>query len=372
MIFELDSINQASKFGTDASKSATVKEITGMIRSALVFSGEILVTDSMLLDGLYFQEIGPHGLASELGVSVYDLPLKVIGVAGSLKESLAQKLANPAFVWQTKRSVDTVWPSPEVAAVWDEWCNAAEHEWYTYADVVRGEFPEKLNTRMNPREYFKGFHDKLIDVATEHEFTVDRSHFYAEYMAVIEDEGESGSRQHYQLYTWWNAAYLQMIAEQNGANWISFTRLSTRSRTMGFKSGRSFKVAKAFLARMHNLTPGAFGTVVSSIEKSQELFMDRPTTGNLRGLVFASMSSLETPQRHKVLRSSVVRAVLALAVIFVSLPFVDFAAIGLTTTWVVFGLMAVATAPWAELKTLIGLLDTSDTIELMMIDEHAT
>lgn len=69
MVFELDSINQASKFGIAGSKAAAIKEITGMIRSALVFSGELLVTDSMLLDGFYFQEIGPHGLASELGVS---------------------------------------------------------------------------------------------------------------------------------------------------------------------------------------------------------------------------------------------------------------------------------------------------------------
>ena len=67
MVAELDSIAQQEIFDSATDRAAAVGSLPGWLRGALVPSGRIPVTDSILPDGRYFIKLGPEGVAGELG-----------------------------------------------------------------------------------------------------------------------------------------------------------------------------------------------------------------------------------------------------------------------------------------------------------------
>lgn len=138
MVAELDSIAQQEVFDAATDRAAAVRAISGWLRSALVLSGRILVTDSMLLDGRYFMELGPEGVARELGASVRDLPLTICGVQPTLRAGLEQKLAQPGFEWQLHYGLSTRpdKPAKHHRRVWEKWLLALDEGSITYVCVL--------------------------------------------------------------------------------------------------------------------------------------------------------------------------------------------------------------------------------------------
>lgn len=99
LVFELDSVRQKERFEALGPQQA-IREITGMIRAALLLSERLNITDTMLFDGVYFAHMPPSKLAAALGVHTAELPLTVLCRKQTLKETTHAILSNLGFTWQ--------------------------------------------------------------------------------------------------------------------------------------------------------------------------------------------------------------------------------------------------------------------------------
>ena len=102
--------------------------VVGALRVAHLIGGEILVTDSMLLDSRFFTTVGPRDLATLLGSPPGDLPLTVLVNGPTVGDALEDKLARgQGFRWQLAGQHQREgWVTPEIRSAWDEWVRAAE------------------------------------------------------------------------------------------------------------------------------------------------------------------------------------------------------------------------------------------------------
>ena len=75
---ELDSVAMRRLHDDSTDPSRAMARVVGALRVAHLIGGEILVTDSMLLDSRFFTTVGPRDLATLLGSPPGDLPLTVL------------------------------------------------------------------------------------------------------------------------------------------------------------------------------------------------------------------------------------------------------------------------------------------------------
>lgn len=108
LIADFDSVEQRDFFACSANDpttlSTTITRLTGLLRTALLLSEVVCLTDMMIFDGAYFARIGLHDLGRELGMSSWRLPLVVLSRPhdGSVdfRAALESRLDNPNFIWQ--------------------------------------------------------------------------------------------------------------------------------------------------------------------------------------------------------------------------------------------------------------------------------
>ena len=111
MVADFDSVRQKDLWQREGEAEAN-RRLTGMLRLACLLEGRLILTDSQLLDGIYFVTHGPDDVAGVLGCDPGRIPLTVSVEAKfqSLEDSLRAKTADPVFEWSSQQVIP---PGPE-------------------------------------------------------------------------------------------------------------------------------------------------------------------------------------------------------------------------------------------------------------------
>jgi len=76
MVADFDSVRQKDLWQREGEAEAN-RRLTGMLRLACLLEGRLILTDSQLLDGIYFVTHGPDDVAGVLGCDPGRIPLTV-------------------------------------------------------------------------------------------------------------------------------------------------------------------------------------------------------------------------------------------------------------------------------------------------------
>lgn len=362
LIAELDSPIQRERYATGTSVANTSQEFVGMLRTAMLLAEEIVVTDSMLLDGEFFARTDPSELAALLGASPLQLPFAVLTRGKTLRDSLRDKLANESFVWQLRSSHLT---REAIETHWDAWCAASE------TGAVRIEVITDSSTglfiRGNIPDRFRTFPAAAVELA-QRCLRLTRRSEVLNAVSEFRTAHPTLSAAADAIEQWWNRAYLDELARRNSADWMRFTPPTQTSVRRHSASGTIFHVAGSLRTRMESLTPASFGVTMTATEPYRRVFQDRPNRWRLRNLVFSAMHAIIAPNRATVLRNSVVKAVFAAVAIVFGLPnFHLDAPLGLDFAWFAFAIAALTTIPYADLVALVQLTRTRGAAELSIV-----
>ncbi|NLS11074.1 hypothetical protein HGQ17_13930 [Nesterenkonia sp. MY13] len=125
MIADLDSVAQRDRLNQLTTRAQFEDETLAQIRTSLIISGKLLVTDAMLLDGAFFVHYTPRNLAHALGMAEHQLPLVILSTKDNIRDALESRLENQNFTWQLQVTENHIpedpWPTPFVQNAWDEW-----------------------------------------------------------------------------------------------------------------------------------------------------------------------------------------------------------------------------------------------------------
>jgi len=363
-IAELDSLEQARIFAeAPGNPAAAITRITGMIRAALFLSDTVLISDSMLLDGLYFAHVSPLELAATLGVDPHRLPLMVLSSHTDLSLALEQKKANEEFVWQLEASALT---ALEIEEHWASWIHAAASgsiQISKWGAVPAGSRAGNFIGDHRPPE--------LTAIPKEVELLLLRgvsAPSRSDFFALLDEAKTIASPEHAevlnQFQQWWNARYLDKLAELNDASWIRF--ISEVNRVTAASPNRKvLNVSGIFLANLEGMSPARYAVVYESVTRQRAQFIEQPSSWRLRNLIFAATNLLQAPSRPHVLRSSVFKVLFAGLAILLAVPNLAIAGVdGISLAWIAFAVGALLSLPFGELLTLWTLAKSSTKAQL--------
>lgn len=346
LIAELDSLAQ-HELGDRLGRAAAEQYLVGVLRAAHLLAGTVLVTDSMLLDSRFFTSLGPRDLAARLGTEVNRLPLSVVSPTGSLRTALEVKLADPDFTWQLgeDRPVETwrAWIEAEEAG----YIAAETFTWFEHGgkQVPKPDFtaPPPLKTRADHPEV-TGFVERAGSARGR------RSLVYADHRAVSAALPSQHRDELDRLLRQWNLHYLEAMAVQHHASWITFEPELTAAVAAGAHvAGREPLSITGRLQRLiTEAPPGVYAQMRFAARDASERFKIEPTARNLRALAFSLDSSTSTPG----LRASAFGAIASLVLAVLGLGFGVLDSLGpdLSKWWTtaVVVLAGLVTFPWAS------------------------
>ncbi|SDK43879.1 hypothetical protein SAMN05216282_10657 [Cryobacterium psychrotolerans] len=361
LIGELDSVEQSHAYAGVGVAAQTIAEarILGMIRTGVLLSENVLITDSMLLDGVFFLSVGPTELAARLGRTGLPLPLILSTLSGSLRAALEAKEADPTFTWQLRKhgflgGGDGAWPPPRVRAAWDAWIDASERGLLPLdTDHVQGPFDPAIRRALltgvdrpaNLSEPAAG----LLAVGTT---LTRRSTFTTTHDAAVQLSPQVTDFD--AVHTWWNDAYLDALAQVTNADWIRFKPRATADpldKGRGDASRRRFHFSGSVIDTMTAAPPTVFASLHYAVSPQRARLAKSPSQSAVNGIGYAVRQHLAIPSRREVVTSSAIRFLLAAIALTVGLPFVPERWDWIETAWIL-ALVALASMPWGTLLTI--------------------
>jgi hypothetical protein len=300
LIAELDSVVQSAlyqKRGAAAAEEALV----GALRAAHLLSGTILVTDSMLLDSRFFTAVRSLELATRLGLERNRLPLHVVSREGSLRHALDAKLADPDFHWQLGSGRPThTWLDDRIRASWDDWIEAEEagyvgHETYAHYEhqgstVAKDDFVFGVDFGAHAdHEHVHAF------VAQAQEAGPKRSPVYGAHESLRATAPAHVHAELDRLREVWNFAYLQAMADQHHASWITLDLDAEREGAARTAGGTALSISGNLRALITEAPPPVYAQMAFAARKQSERFKEDPSEKNLRELAFALDAATTAP-----------------------------------------------------------------------------
>lgn len=344
MILELDSVRQAEYFDKAAHPLEAVSKITGMIRTALLVSEELTITDSMLLDGMYFAHMPPQQLAQALGVHVHDLPLQVLCSDETLDESLKTKWMREDFIWQLRSRL----PEERLGSHWAAWTDPV-------LDLRIGSFRTMANLPVPDERWAARLSERSRALLDSISITKRRSVAHAAISAaVVADPGETGIEQ---VARWWNHRYLVAIAEANDADWLRFDDTAIDANGLSAydrRSRRRLRIPLGMVDTARKVNGPMFGTLRYRTENARRGVTTRPSGYRMRNLSWAVTRLTEQPSRATALWSATVRLIFAALAVLISLPYLNLTFLGLDVAWVAFGTLVLTTVPFDAVFMVTG------------------
>lgn len=332
------------------------RELTGMIRTAILLSETLLVTDSMLLDGAYFLSVGPEGLAHRLGLAGQPLPIVVLTSHPTLRESLAAKRSDPTFTWQVEAD-GLARAELGREETWLAWVLASESglftiERYTERDgAAKNQFdlvlPAEPDGVAQPTPAAA-----LATLAREQGWRKRSEFMNAHRLAVsLADPADLPGLD--RTHRWWNDAYRDALATQNDADWIRFDD-APGDDEISLAPGRRerLRLSGSIVTEMTEAPAAVFATLLFTLRDQRQTFRARPSQRALRSLAYGVSSTPVSPSRFEVIRGSLLRFGFALMAFVVGTPLVPSRVGTIDTVWIGLAVLAVATIPWSELLTV--------------------
>lgn len=355
LIAELDSIIQCEAYGEGIPPALVSARYVGMIRTALVLSEQLLITDSMLLDGTFFAQYSPFELALLLGAPPHKLPLTVLSSHSKLANSLEAKRENATFLWQLRASGLS---DQEISNHWARWVQASESGAIaieTYSVDVHGPPAGSRFLLSDLPDVVRGFSPNLQILAEKSLLMASRSgllRLIQEEQSILSENAEDLSF----IKSWWNQSYLDALAIRNKADWMRFAIDGLPESFSSGGSASTFHISGALRTKLEQISPALFGVIVNAVEPYRSAFYSHPSNGHMRNLTFATMNTVVSPSRSTTLRNAIVRASFAVVAIVFAIPDMRF---GFTDqvgfTWVAFALACITTVPYGALGSLIQI-----------------
>ncbi len=348
LIAELDSPAQAHLF-QEAERAgdvrAAIAELTGMLRIGMLVSSEILVTDAMLLDGAYFATLGPEGVMRELGATPGRYPLTITGVHPTLREGLEARLANDDFRWSLPALGGTTEVPADTRRAWDEWLRFVETGIIRYEQQVGGDAP--LRTGPPPAPSPEAL---LVIAAARLDEVRSRSVAWQRIDALPLDDVDKAA-----VRRWWGDAYLRMIAENAGADWVTFGaeadgHLARAARDV------ELPLSTVLVEWARESTPATIAVAWDASHRQRHSLRERPTWSRMRGLAFAATQVTAVQSRGSVLLTSIAKLVVALCVVALAVPGLGIGSVDNVWTWIAFVGAIATTVPFESLGALRELL----------------
>ncbi|MGW8484252.1 hypothetical protein ACWGJP_14060 [Microbacterium sp. NPDC055903] len=354
LIAELDSPAQAERFreGEDARQAIT--ELTGMLRTGMLISGTVLVTDAMVLDGAYFVRLGPDGVLRELGVAGTGEPLVITGTAPTLRAGLEARRENPDFAWSLE-GVSYGRVPDSVADAWNRWLHATESGTIRYEQQTAADAP----LRTGPAPVASA---QTLEIVAESKLgeVLFRSiaNRRIDDLSVSEDERA-------RIRSWWTDAYLRMIAENARADWISFDR-DPGLRAELDSQDLEVPLPEELRAWAERSTPSTIALGWDASVTQRARLRAAPTWSKMRGLAYAVKQVSAVPARWWVITASASKLVFAVLVIWLAVPGLGVGAVDNPLTWIAFIGLIATTVPVDSLLSLLSLFEKAERTRLIV------
>ena len=219
LVSEFDSPFQAAAWHAardDGALPAARHRFVGVLRLAALLADDLLVTDAQLLDGTFFLDLGPIGVAAALGLAPTDpLPFVVVTGHADLGEALTSRLpeSGSSFRWSSWREL----PAGVARERAEEWARAP------------------LPLRPYSRHMDLATHlasgspagSAGIDRHVERALTLAERlgadpalRPRSEFLAGLDDDRDLDAAERALLADWWQVAYALALADQHGARWL--------------------------------------------------------------------------------------------------------------------------------------------------------
>ncbi|WP_311243188.1 hypothetical protein [Microbacterium sp. WCS2018Hpa-23] len=353
LISELDSPAQRDRFTGDARQAIT--ELTGMLRIAMLISGEVLVTDAMLLDGEYFMTLGPAGVLRELGGSQSRYPLVVTGRHDSLRAGLDARLADHDFLWSLRRPPAGDDIPADVRQTWDDWLRYVDQGLIRYERQDGPLAPMPIGAARVPTpDHLQQLRDANLGEIRRRSTA----------LAVIDalpwnDADRDGVRR------WWNDAYLRLIAESAAADWVSFESRAKHAPIR--RTGDvDLEVSAALMTWARESNPTTIAVAWDATARQRDDLQAKPTRWRMRNLAFSATQVSSAPSRPGILLGSALKLFAAAAVVALALPVLQIGGADNPWTWVAFAAAIATTVPFDALKALIALIKPDRRVILVL------
>lgn len=371
LLLELDSVRQAKRLGPlmAPGEAKELKDalagMVGMIRTALMVADELIVTDSMILDGLVFLHMPPTQLAESLGCPVHQLPITVVAEQPTLQASLASKQAKSGFQWQLREALTRAKNADRADELirqhWDAWTDPhlplhVKEYGTSGATPPPGQF---ITQQPDPQwhrelsETAQWFLERLMKQKrrsdAEHEFRI----ACERYPAQVTDLR--------QVREWWESAYLIRIAEKNEADWMRFSLGSvapagstppSQSPDGQTHHRHRVRIQGALEVFLRQLPPTAYAVIRHQVTAERTRLRRRPSDHRMKDLSYAVEHVFESRHRSSVIWSSVGRLGLAVLAAIAAFPNISGELFGFDLVWVAFGAAAISTVPYGDFPTL--------------------
>lgn len=358
MILELDTVLQSERFDAVPAAQA-VAQITGMIRAALLVSDRILVTDTMILDGVYFAHMPPDALAQALGMTVHELPITVVCGDGAsrgtndecrvptLAQALGSRLSNVAFIWQLHKHLDI----DQMKAHWAAW---------TQPDLPFGREPYGKLEPFRPLddECRKTLSPAAVGYLEAIEGIVKRSEVNA--VEFPEDSDDVRS-----IRQWWETSYLLGIAGALRSDWLRFDAPQIGPDWLGrtvVPGRRQLHISADLATTTATMTSAIYGSVRYVTRRQRAALCEKPSLGRMKNLTYAIQQFLGGAGRIRDLVSAVTRLMIALLAVFFMLPMQPGWVPASPLLWVGIAIAAAATVPWDAVETIFKTAARQDAI----------
>lgn len=342
------------------------EEITGMLRVGRLISGNIYVTDAMVLDGMYFMSLGPAGVLRALGANDGRFPLIITGYAKTMRAGLEWRLANPNFLWSLEKMEAGVAPPPAYQTVWNEWLRYVESGLIEYRQQDDSDFPMDLLDESPPRGL-----DVLEGGVDVREVKVRSDAF------TIIDESNLSDEDKDVMKAWWSEHYLLALAQKAGADWLSFGAGGTGVEGGEAKGhatamvGSGLRLPLSFLTWAQRCSSASMGIAWDTTSKKRAVVREasggrRKTERALRDLAYQSMVVVSAPSRLTVLVGSLMRVLFSFVAVVLAVPALQIFSFESILAWVLFAGVILTTVEWDAIFTLMGLFKPAPNARLVL------
>lgn len=383
LLLELDSVRQAERLGPSLCRhqgaeplADAVRDLVGMIRTSLMIADQLLVTDSMILDGAFFALVPPSHLAEALGCSLHELPLTVLSSSATLRGALSDKRDNPEFAWQ----LSGLLPPEHLERHWAAWSDPTlPFRVESYGSHGSPLHPDGFVSRTPPSSLTDGVpvvsDFTQLAVKTPSRSAVETLCAEAKTAHPEDSDLLEGVRR------WWESAYLIRIAESNRADWLTFDSRSpaeddaangsTDGDETHARQQKSLRVDGALRTTLSLVPPSLYAIMRFKVQPERTALRHRPSRYRFRNLTYALTHLVEKKSRPVEVGAAAGRGLLALIAIMAAVPNLSGTIFGIDIAWVAFSVAAVATIPFGDVRTFVDTMRRRPDAELFIQPEES-